>query len=49
MWRAARAYFEPADRADLLDFLRQAGTTTDLLWIGLGSNLLVRDGGCRAR
>ncbi|HEU0198268.1 MAG TPA: UDP-N-acetylmuramate dehydrogenase [Nevskiaceae bacterium] len=39
--------YEPADRADLLAFLAQQPPSTPLLWIGLGSNLLVRDGGVR--
>ena len=48
-WRCggpAEHYFEPADRADLLAFL--AGNGIDpLFWLGLGSNLLIRDGGLR--
>lgn len=47
-WRvggAARTYYEPADRDDLLAFLRQLPAREPLLWLGLGSNLLVRDGG----
>ncbi len=47
-WRAggpvARAYF-PADLADLAEFLRRLRPDEPLLAIGLGSNLLVRDGG----
>ncbi len=42
--RAAR-YFEPADRADLVAFLRSERRADPLCWLGLGSNLLVRDGG----
>ncbi len=47
-WRCggtAAHYFEPADRDDLVDFLRQRVAGQALLWIGFGSNLLVRDGG----
>lgn len=47
-WRAggrvARAYF-PADLADLAEFLRRLRPDEPLLCVGLGSNLLVRDGG----
>ncbi len=47
-WRvggAARYYFQPADVADLSDFLQSLPGTEKILWLGLGSNLLVRDGG----
>lgn len=50
-WRCggpAHAYFEPADRDDLTLFLRGLPAGTVLLWLGLGSNLLIRDGGLRA-
>ena len=47
-WRAggaaARAYF-PADLADLAAFFRQMRFDEPMLIVGLGSNLLVRDGG----
>jgi len=47
-WRAggpvARAYF-PADLDDLAGFLRALRHDEPLLFVGLGSNLLVRDGG----
>jgi UDP-N-acetylmuramate dehydrogenase len=47
-WRAggvaARAYF-PADLEDLRAFLTGLPVTDPLLFVGLGSNLLVRDGG----
>jgi len=49
-WRAGgcadRAY-APADRADLAAFLRTLPPEEPVLMIGLGSNLLVRDGGLR--
>lgn len=37
--------FEPADEADLTEFLSALGPGTPLTVIGLGSNMLVRDGG----
>ncbi|MBV8062903.1 MAG: UDP-N-acetylmuramate dehydrogenase [Nevskia sp.] len=49
-WRVggpADRYFEPADRADLVVFARQLPSGEPVLWLGLGSNLLVRDGGFR--
>ncbi len=47
-WRvggAAERYYEPADLDDLAQFLAQTANDEPLLWVGLGSNLLVRDGG----
>jgi UDP-N-acetylmuramate dehydrogenase len=47
-WRVggpARRFYRPAEREDLLSFLRQLASDEPLLWLGLGSNLLVRDGG----
>ena len=47
-WRVggpAQHFFQPADADDLEQFLRQLPATEPLLWLGLGSNLLVRDGG----
>ena len=49
-WRvggAADRYFEPADRDDLIAFVRALPADEAVLWLGLGSNLLVRDGGFR--
>jgi UDP-N-acetylmuramate dehydrogenase len=43
----ADLFFMPRDRADLLDFLHVLPPDVPLLWLGLGSNLLVRDGGIR--
>jgi len=43
----ADVYFSPRDRADLLEFLASLPEGTPLFWLGLGSNLLVRDGGIR--
>ena len=47
-WRVggpARLFYQPADSADLIMFLQQLADDEPLLWLGLGSNLLVRDGG----
>jgi len=47
-WRAggaARRFYKPADLADLCTFLHDLDPAEPLLWVGLGSNLLVRDGG----
>jgi UDP-N-acetylmuramate dehydrogenase len=40
-------FFTPRDAADLAAFVRQLPPEVPMLWIGLGSNLLVRDGGIR--
>jgi UDP-N-acetylmuramate dehydrogenase len=47
-WRAggsARRFYQPADVADLSAFLRTLPAHEAILFVGLGSNLLVRDGG----
>ena len=47
-WRAggrARYFYQPADVDDLCAFLAGLDPDEPLLWLGLGSNLLVRDGG----
>ena len=41
----AEVFFNPRDRADLAAFLRGLPADVPVYWIGLGSNLLVRDGG----
>jgi len=49
-WRTggkADRFYVPADLDDLGDFLRQLPREEPLLFVGLGSNLLVRDGGFR--
>lgn len=49
-WRAggvAERMYRPADLADLQCFLRQLPPDEPLIAVGLGSNLLVRDGGVR--
>jgi UDP-N-acetylmuramate dehydrogenase len=37
--------FEPKDEEDLVDFLRELDPETPVMALGLGSNLIVRDGG----
>jgi UDP-N-acetylmuramate dehydrogenase len=47
-WRTggrARRYYRPADLDDLCCFMGDLEPQEPLLWLGLGSNLLVRDGG----
>ncbi|MHB8746051.1 MAG: UDP-N-acetylmuramate dehydrogenase [Gammaproteobacteria bacterium] len=49
-WRVggpAQRFYSPADIADLSEFLRRLPLDENLVWLGLGSNLLVRDGGIR--
>ena len=49
-WRiggTADVFFRPASVAELTDFLAGLEEGQNILWIGLGSNLLVRDGGVR--
>lgn len=49
-WRIggpAERFYQPADIQDLSLFLRQISATTPVTWIGLGSNVLIRDGGLR--
>jgi len=41
----AQHYFEPADLEDLSCYLAAIPAAEPVLWVGLGSNLLVRDGG----
>ncbi len=49
-WRVggpADHYYTPADVADLAEYLAQLTDDEPIMWVGLGSNLLVRDGGIR--
>ena len=49
-WRAggvAQRVYQPADLADLQAFMQQVPADEALMAVGLGSNLLVRDGGYR--
>jgi UDP-N-acetylmuramate dehydrogenase len=41
----AEIFFNPRDRTDLAAFLRSVPGDVPIHWIGLGSNVLVRDGG----
>ena len=41
--------FQPADEADLADFLRALPAEVPVFPMGVGSNLIVRDGGHRRR
>jgi UDP-N-acetylmuramate dehydrogenase len=47
-WRVggpARRLYRPADAADLAAFLRRLDPAEPLIWLGLGSNLLIDDAG----
>jgi UDP-N-acetylmuramate dehydrogenase len=49
-WRAggnADLFFIPASVEDLQAFLRELDAETPIFWLGVGSNLLVREGGLR--
>ncbi len=49
-WHAggrADVFFTPRDTDDLVHFLRMLPADAPVYWVGLGSNLLVRDGGIR--
>jgi UDP-N-acetylmuramate dehydrogenase len=49
-WRvggAAELFYRPSTRKELATFLAGLASETPVLWVGLGSNLLVRDGGIR--
>jgi UDP-N-acetylmuramate dehydrogenase len=49
-WRLggpADCYFRPSHLEELAAFLRELPDDEPVLWVGLGSNLLVRDGGFR--
>ena len=42
---SAQWLFEPADRDDLIDYLKALRPDTPVMALGLGSNMIVRDGG----
>ena len=49
-WRVggpAQHFYQPADIDDIAALLRQLPASEMVFWLGLGSNLLVRDGGMR--
>ena len=51
-WRLggpADRYYVPVDLQDLQIFLADLDSGIDILWVGLGSNMLVRDGGFRGQ
>ncbi|MDH3218594.1 MAG: UDP-N-acetylmuramate dehydrogenase [Gammaproteobacteria bacterium] len=51
-WRLggpADRYYVPTDLQDLQDFLADLESDIEIVWVGLGSNLLVRDGGIRGQ
>lgn len=47
-WRVggpAEYFYVPADRDDVLEVVKRIPPSMQVIWVGLGSNLLVRDGG----
>lgn len=49
-WRVggpAERLYVPHDKADLVAFIKSLPETEPLYWLGLGSNVLIRDGGIR--
>ncbi|HEX6604765.1 MAG TPA: UDP-N-acetylenolpyruvoylglucosamine reductase, partial [Sphingomicrobium sp.] len=42
---SAEWLFEPRDEQDLIDFLRELDPDVPVMALGLGSNMIVRDGG----
>jgi D-alanine-D-alanine ligase len=49
-WRVggvAERFYQPADKAGLIQFVKNLPENEPLFWMGLGSNLLIRDGGIR--
>ena len=47
-WRVggpAKQLYKPTDIADLQNFMKQLPKDEPLLWLGLGSNVLIRDQG----
>lgn len=49
-WRVggiADKFYQPADKADLICVVQNLPENEPLFWMGLGSNLLIRDGGIR--
>lgn len=41
----AKVYFQPKNQNDLHFFLKELNNSLPILWLGLGSNVLIRDGG----
>jgi len=51
-WRLggpADRYYVPSDLQDLQNYLAELSPDLEILWVGLGSNMLVRDGGFRGQ
>jgi UDP-N-acetylmuramate dehydrogenase len=49
-WRvggAAEVFYQPADREDLIVFISSLPDNTSLFFMGMGSNVLIRDGGIK--
>lgn len=49
-WRVggvADFMYIPSDKQDLIEFIKSNFTNDQIFWMGLGSNLLIRDGGIR--
>jgi len=49
-WRVggvADCFYRPADLNDLASYLKTLGSNETIFWLGLGSNLLIKDGGVR--
>lgn len=47
-WRTggvAKKFYRPADLDDLIVFLKTLPEDEEIIWLGLGSNVLIRDGG----
>ncbi len=44
---AAKQTYRPADTEDLCEFLKQLPQNEPIIWLGLGSNVLIRDGGIK--
>ena len=47
VWGPADLFFMPADIEDLIKFLKMLPNKFDIFPIGVGSNLIIRDGGIR--
>ena len=41
----AKIYFKPKNLQELSKFIKELPLTEEILWLGLGSNVLIRDGG----
>ena len=41
----AKIYFKPKNLQELSQFMQELPLTENIFWLGLGSNVLIRDGG----